>query len=180
MIIKLQKLSELIQEKNQIDNEIAEIIQRPAQIGHVGEFIASIIFDVQLMESASYKAIDGIFRSGLQGGKSVNIKWYGKQEGILDITPNALPDFYLIMTGPRSNQPTSRSGTRPWSIEFVYIFLTSDLVSKLTSRGSKIGIAASIPKSLWDQAEIYPNDCSPMLPLLSEQKHLLSLFHGGK
>jgi len=28
--------------------------------------------------------------------KTVNIKWYGKHEGILDIDPQALPDFYLV------------------------------------------------------------------------------------
>jgi hypothetical protein len=176
-MIELEKLSELIQKKNQIENEIARIIQRPAQIGHVGEYIASIIFDIQLMESASNKAIDGFFRSGLQVGKSVNIKWYGKQEWILDITPNALPDYYLVMTGPKSTQLTSRGGTRPWSIEFVYIFLTSALVNQLSVRRSKIGTATSVPKSLWGQAEIYPDNCSQQLPLTSEQKHFLSLFH---
>ncbi len=172
----LEVLSELISKKNAIEDEIAHIIQRPALQGHIGEFVASIIFDIQLMESASHKAIDGKFHSGPLAGKSVNIKWYGKKEGILDITPVALPDFYLVMTGPQSTQGTSRKGTRPWIIEFVFLFSAIDLVNKLTNRGIKIGIATSVRKEFWESSEIFPTSRSPLLMLLPEQKRLISLF----
>lgn len=42
---KLIELALLLQQYNQIANQLATIINRPAQIGHVGEFIASQIFD---------------------------------------------------------------------------------------------------------------------------------------
>lgn len=174
--VELETLSDLITKKNEIENEIAAIIHRPALIGHTGEFIASIIFDIQLMESASHRAIDGHFRSGLLAGKSVNIKWYGKQERLLDITPNVIPDFYLVMTGPKSSLVSSRDRVRPWCIEFVYIFQTIDLCNQLSARNSKMGIATSIVKNLWDQAEIFPNSHSSILLLSSVQKELLGFF----
>jgi len=50
----------------------------------MGEWIASKVFDIQLEDSAVAKAIDGRFRSGPLAGKTVNIKIYGKREGLLD------------------------------------------------------------------------------------------------
>lgn len=172
----LEALSELIRKKNAVEDEIARLIKRPALPGHIGEFVASTIFDIQLNESASHKAIDGKFRRGPLAEKSVNIKWYGKKEGILDITPDALPDFYLVMTGPQSTQGTSRQGTRPWTIEFVFLFPAIDLVNELTDRGVKIGIATSIRKALWRNAEVYPHSHSPYISLLPEQIQQINLF----
>jgi hypothetical protein len=52
--------------------------------------------------------------------KSVNVKWYLKQEDILDMVVSPALDYYLVMTGP---QPTvENSGTRPWQISWVYLF----------------------------------------------------------
>jgi hypothetical protein len=78
-------LADLIKAKNSVDNIIANLIGRPAQIGHVGEYIAAKIFDIELNRSASQKDIDGYFRSGPLAARSVNVKWYGKREGILDL-----------------------------------------------------------------------------------------------
>jgi len=89
----LERLAGLVRTKNRIDDEIAGIIDRPAQIGHVGEYIASNIFGIKLEESAAQKGIDGRFMAGPLAGRTVNIKWYGKMEGLLDITPNHLPDY---------------------------------------------------------------------------------------
>ena len=98
----LQTLASLLHERNALDARIAQLIGRPASPGHVGEFIAAAVFDIDLFESATQKAADGVFRRGALQGRTVNIKIYGKQEGILDIRPDALPDFYLVLTGPRS------------------------------------------------------------------------------
>ena len=92
---ELEKLVELLSELNSLGERISEITGRPATIGHTGEYIASQIFDIELEESASAKGIDGRFRSGSMAGKTVNIKWYGKLEYMLDITPDFLPDYYL-------------------------------------------------------------------------------------
>ena len=50
-------LAKLIKTKNEIEREISAIIERPAIIGHVGEYIASKIFRIQLKQSASNKEL---------------------------------------------------------------------------------------------------------------------------
>ena len=103
----LEKLAYLIRKRNQTASEIAELIERPAQIGHIGEFIAAHVFGISLMDSASNKALDGHFDSGGLQGSSVNIKWYAKNDGLLAITPDSLPDYYLVLTGARTGAESS-------------------------------------------------------------------------
>lgn len=81
---EFQELAALIADRNRIDESICRLIGRPAITGHIGEFIASRVFDIQLEVSAAHKAWDGRFRSGPLAGRTVDIKFYGKQEGILD------------------------------------------------------------------------------------------------
>jgi hypothetical protein len=104
----LTQLAGLIRRRNLLEREITALVGRPAQIGHVGEYIASRIFHVTLEESASHKSIDGRFGAGPLQGRTVNIKWYAMQEGLLDITPEAPPDFYLVLTGPKTGAMPSR------------------------------------------------------------------------
>ena len=173
---ELIKLSHLIKEVNETNRMISGIINRPAQIGHVGEFIASQIFDIELDESASRKAIDGHFRSGRLAGKSVNIKWYGKLEGLLDITPKSLPDYYLVLAGPKSAATSSRGKVRPWLIDYVYLFDAEDLVERLKIRGVKIGIATSVAKQYWREAEIYQIQRNFSFEINDGMKSELALF----
>ena len=133
----LDRLADLLSEMNAIGDKISEITQRPATIGHTGEYIAAEIFDIELEESASAKAIDSHFRSGSLAGKTVNLKWYSRQEYLLDITPNSLPDYYLVMTGPKDLEGTSRGGIRPWLINSVFLFNAAELVIELTARGGE-------------------------------------------
>ncbi|MDQ2785680.1 MAG: hypothetical protein M3Y58_11840 [Chloroflexota bacterium] len=172
----LPRLAELLKEKHLIDEKIANLVGRPAQIGHVGEYIASAIFGVTLEVSAVAKGIDGHFMAGMLAGRSVNIKWYGKLEGILDLTPAYLPDEYLVMTGPRSTALSSRGGHRPWLIQSVFLFDAHGLVQQLGERGSKLGVASSVPRRYWDEAEIYPGQNNKRLMLSDEQRTLLALF----
>lgn len=109
----LEELASLLDERNKINQKIASIIDRPALPGHIGEYIASKIFDINLMESASYKGIDGFFTEGPLKGKSVNIKIYTKQERMLDISTDNPADYYLVLTGPRSLPTTSRGTVIP-------------------------------------------------------------------
>ncbi len=152
----LVQLAGLIRQSNIISDQIAALIKRPAEMGHIGEYIASKIFNIKLLESASHKSIDGHFVDGPLAGRSVNIKWYGKREGLLDIAPTTLPDFYLVLAGPKSSAASSRNTTRPKIINFVFLFETTELVRKLTTRKVKIGIATSITQQVWSEAEIYP------------------------
>jgi len=172
----LDKLADLLSEMNSIGDRISEITQRSATIGHTGEYIASGIFDIELEESASAKAIDGHFRNGTLAGKTVNIKWYSKQEYLLDITPNSLPDFYLVMTGPKDLEGTSKGGMRPWLINHVFLFNAADLVIELTARGVNVGTASSVRKHEWQAAEIYPNKRSMVYRMTDEQMAQILAF----
>jgi len=171
----LTQLAELIKTRNRIAEEITAVIGRPALIGHVGEYIASRIFAIDLEESASQKSIDGHFTTGLLKGRSVNIKWYGKREGLLDITPDALPDFYLVLTGAKASAMSSRGKTRPWLIKSVFLFDAPELCEALRKRGIKMGVETSVRQQHWQAAEVYPGH-NARLPLSDGQRRFLALF----
>ena len=173
---KLIQLANLIKERNTIAQSITALIGRPAQIGHIGEYIASKIFRIDLAQSATQKAIDGYFRDGLLQKKSVNVKWYGKREGTLDITSDTLPDYYLVFTGAKSSAMISHGEVRPWIIEQVFLFEAEPLVTALRHNGLKIGIATSVRRHFWDEAEIYPTAANPLYQLSDEQRKALTLF----
>jgi hypothetical protein len=172
---KLVLLAALIRERNTVTEKIAQLIGRPAQIGHLGEFIASRIFDITLLQSASAKGIDGRFNGGALQGRSVNVKWYTQQENILDITPDMLPDFYLVLTGPKSRSASSRGVSRPWVIEAVYLYEAKELIDQLQNRDVKLGVASSVRQEHWYRAEINPNQQNRKLVLTEDQIKLLDL-----
>lgn len=173
---ELEKIAELLEKRKQIDREISKIIGRPALVGHIGEYIASKIFQIKLEDSASAKGIDGVFIKGPLKGKTVNIKLYRKREGILNITLDNLADYYLVLTGPKSAAATSRKSSRPIVISNAYLFKMPELISKLRKRGVKIGIATSVAKYYWTEAEIYPHKINDKFELTTEQARLLELF----
>ena len=168
----LQRLAETVRRKNAADRRVAEIIGRPALSGHFGEFVAAAIFGIELCGSATQEGYDGWFRGGALDGKTVNIKYYTKHEGLLDLKRENGPDYYLVLTGPPAEPAPSCGQTRPWVIESVFLFQAAELVGRLTGT---IGTATSVPKSLWKDAEISPLDSS-LLPLEGSQKDLLALF----
>src|SRR5437763_303104 len=96
----LQQLAALVKERNAVDDQIAALIGRPAERGHTGEYLAAAIFGITLHESAVYKGSDGRFAAGPLAGRSVNVKWYGTQQGLLDLHLEGAPDDYLVLTGP--------------------------------------------------------------------------------
>src|SRR5690348_15442767 len=71
---QLERVAELLARRNEIDRDIADVIKRPMTAGHLGEWVAAQIFDIQLEDSAVATAIDGIFRSGQLAGRTVNVK----------------------------------------------------------------------------------------------------------
>jgi hypothetical protein len=170
------RVAQLLRRRNAIDAQITEIIGRPMLTGHLGEWLAWKIFDVQLEDSAATAAIDGRFRSGPLARKSVNVKMYGKREGLLDLVDSALVDYYLVFTGPVAAAASSRGLTRPVCIHGVYLFDAQQLHTTLREQGRKIGIASSMRKSLWDAAEIFPEARNPALPVDDEQRRLLRLL----
>jgi hypothetical protein len=172
----IRKIAALIYERNIIDKQIAALIQKPVTAGHLGEWIAAQIFDIELETSAVTTATDGRFKTGSLQGRTVNVKWYLKREGLIDITEFPTLDYYLVLTSPASAAMSSRGGHRPWCIEAVYLFDTRQLIDEQYSRGVRIGIASSVRAAQRTAAEIYPRTTNPRLPLSRGQVELLNLF----
>jgi hypothetical protein len=114
--------------------------------------------------------------AGALAGHSVNVKWYGKQEGVLDLHARGAPDYYLALTGPAGSVSSSRGATRPWVIHFVYLFDARRLLEDLRARGIKIRTGSSVRRALWAAAEVYPGPRNATLVLSQEQRDLLVLF----
>lgn len=188
----LKLLIELLRERNTLDERIASLIGRPVTTGHLGEYIASALFGITLENSASNRGYDGRFSDGPLARRTVNIKCYTKQESMLDfpkdahLTPENLPDYYLVLTGAKLAAMSSRGTHRPLIIELIYLFDARKLVRELDARASKkgkqvkFGDATSVPQQFWNKSEIYPTQKSNILILTPEQKNLLALFHERK
>lgn len=171
------QVAALLAQRNAIDRELAGVIGRPPTTGALGEFIASRIFDIELEASATAKGIDGRFRSGPLAGDTVDVKCYGKREGLLDLpTHDTVPDWHLVLTGPLAQAASSRGQTRPWVIDAVYLFPTRSLLVDLRARGLAIGVATSVARAVWDKAELYPHPTNPSLTLSPAQTTALALF----
>jgi len=172
----LEQLATAIRNKNAVDESIARITGRPALIGHTGEYIAANIFNIKLEQSTTAKSRYGHFATGALRGKSVNIKWYTKMEGLLDISPDTPPDYYLVLTGPVGSATSSRETTRPWLISCVYLFDSHDLLKQIDEREIEQRTAINVARQLWQEAELYPVQKSKALTLNSEQLRLIRLF----
>lgn len=170
------KLAALLREKNRVDEQIAAIVGRPAEKGHLGEIIASNLFDIELESSATNAGYDGRFREGPLAGKTVNVKWYAKREGLLDINTASLPDYWLVLAGPPAAAATSRGTTRPWLVNEVFLFDAAALLPALRGRNVKIGIATSVTKAEWDRARIFPEPHNPTIAISDAAKRLMAVL----
>lgn len=150
------------------------MIGRPPSPGNVGEFIASKVFDIELAPSGVNPGHDGMFSTGPLAGKSVNVKLYSEDAGLLDISSHPA-DYYLVLTGPR---PAATTGVRslPRRIDAVYLFDIASLRADLVTRGVGIGVATSVRKMHWEAARIYPIGEGSVLQLSPRQVELLQLF----
>jgi hypothetical protein len=173
---QLAIIAGLLRQRNDIDARIAAIIDRPVTAGHLGEWVAARIFDITLQRSATATALDGHFARGTLTGRSVNVKWYLKREGLLDVTRSGPLDYYLVLAGPAAAAAHSRGTTRPWVIESVHLFDARQLLSDVQARGVKIGTATSILAAQWTEAEIYPRQHNPTLVVSPRQADLLRLL----
>ena len=100
----MEHLASLIKQRNALDREIAQVLGRPALPGHFGEFVAARIFNIALHESAAHKASDGYFGDGLLAGKTVNIKYYPKREGDLDMNRDTPRIFIWCLPGRKARR----------------------------------------------------------------------------
>ena len=176
-LVELKQMASLLARRNAIDEEIAALIGRPAGAGHVWEWIAHKIFGVTLVGTAVQKGFDGRFAAGPLAKKTVNVKWSGKRQGLLNINPDGVPDYYLVMTGPKAAAMTSRGQTRPWVITEVFLFDAPELVERLRRRGVKLGDATSVRTQEWEAARVYPTAASgARLTLSDAQREAMKLF----
>lgn len=170
-------LAALLRERNEIDARIGDLINRPMTAGHAGEWIAARIFDIQLEPTAVAKAIDGRFRSGPLVGRTVNVKWYLKREGLLDMTEAPELDYYLVLTGPKATVRDQKH-IRAWRVDSAYLFDAQQLLVEQRARGVKTGTAAGVREAQWRAAEIYPLPTCETLQMSDRQRALLGLFSG--
>ncbi|GIF51089.1 hypothetical protein DFJ67_0312 [Asanoa ferruginea] len=172
----LKKISDLLVERNAIDAEIGRVIGRPMTSGHLGEWIAREIFDIEPSDLANEAGVDGRFRSGSLQGGTVNVKWYPKRDGLLDLTDTADPRFYLVLAGPAAPAASSRGTVRPWCVEAVYLFDAERLLADLRAAGVKIGTATSVRAHHWAAAEVWPAARCAELAVDEEQIRQLRRF----
>lgn len=168
-------LAALLRQRNEVDARIGGVIGRPMTAGHAGEWIAARIFDIELEPTAVAKAIDGRFRSGPLMGRSVNVKWYLKRDGLLDMTQSPELDYYLVLTGPKAtgnDHPT----LRPWVIASAHLFDAAALLESQRERGVRAGTATSVREALWHRAEVHPASRVSEFQLSPSQRTQLDLF----
>ena len=94
MNFTLEQLADLLSEMNSIGEKISAITQRPATIGHTGEYIAAEIFDIELEETANAKGIDGHCSSGTMAGRTV------KSLSVLTMIGEDKQKFVMSKPGP--------------------------------------------------------------------------------
>src|SRR5439155_27382410 len=147
---------------------------RSARPADVGEFIASLVFDIALADSATQAGHDGACRSGPLERRTVNVKMYGDTRDGIDISGHPC-DFYLVLTGP--SRTSAGVHHRSWRIAAAYLFDMTVLLPTLQSRGVMIGTATSLRKHDLQESQLYPvaSRFAP-LRLSAEQSALLSLF----
>lgn len=172
----LVELAALIRKRNAIDARLGALLDRPVNTGSIGEWIAAQIFDINLEAAANVAGYDGHFNTGPLAGRTVNVKAYTKQEGMLDINPNAPLDYYLVFTGGKGAALSSRGTLRPFCIDAVFLFDAQRLHRELGERGVKIGIATSLLAAQWNQAQIYPAANNPLLVVSETQRGQLERF----
>jgi len=172
----LEGLAELIKAHNVVNAEIAAVTGRPAELGHTGEYLAAHIFGIELQESAAHKAIDGHFSAGALAGRTVNVKWYGKQDGLLDVSLDPILDYYLVMTGPKGGEGSSRGAVIAWVIAQVFLVDAAEVRALVLARGRKLDNPVSIPSAIWQASLTYPGIGNGRLLLTDQQRADLALF----
>ena len=154
----LGELAQLMRKRNEIDNYISNIINRPSEKWHIFEYIAYKLFPIKLNESASEGGHDGIFTDGDLIGKKVDIKYYAINNHLIDLNPQVDKDTYLlIFTGPYEPALSSKGKTRPMHIDKIHLFNEKMLCDQLNNR-VKVGIATRVKSEYWEGKEIYPEN----------------------
>lgn len=177
----LADLAAVIAQRNDIDQAISQIIGCPAHTGHVAEFIAAAIFELDLMPTANHKHFDGTFSEGPLKNQTINVKYRGRHYGGLNMGTSQVarnhPDWYLVLAGPTSKPASSKRTTTPWAIDQVFLLNSRELLIHLN--GKRPGISTSLPKAVWKAAMLFPEAASPHYQITEKQRSLLTLFRSA-
>jgi hypothetical protein len=65
----------------------------------------------------------------------VNVKWYPRRQGLIDVSASDRLDNYLVLVGPPFAPKSSGPGTRPWQSDVEYLFDLESLSAELIERG---------------------------------------------
>ena len=157
---KIKEFAQLINQRNEIDHKIVkDYIGRPAEKGHIAEWIASKAFPITLNKKGNQSEYDGVFNSGSLKGKRVDIKYLAVNNRILDINNKLTSEVYLLVfTGPYEAAQSSKDKVRPFCISNIYLFNENELCRELKDNEVHVGIATSVRKKYWEENEIYPNN----------------------
>lgn len=172
----LPRLAELLRARNTVESNIANLLQCEVDLNIVGEQIAASIFGIRFVPATAPGQSAGVFTCPTLAGKTVEVRWYLRREGILNIHTDPAPDYTLVLAGPKFDPSEARALVDPWIITSAYLFHMPELFNMLRTRGVRIGPRISVNSHLWEQAEIFPSSPNSALVLTNEQLRLLQLF----
>lgn len=172
----LARLAQLLHARNTVESNIANLLRCSVNLSSVGEYIAATIFGITLIPSAHHSEFAGIFAHGQLAGKTVDIQWYPRREGFMNVHTQQAPDYYLVLAGPRQESSTTRALVHPWLILSVHLFESNSLLAALQERGVQLGSHTSIINQFWERSEIFPSAHNSTLQLTDEQRQLLQMF----
>lgn len=172
----LSRLADLVRARNTVESNIANLVGSGVNLTKVGEYIAATIFGITLLPSSHNFAFSGIFANAPLMGKTVDVQWYPRREGGLNVQTDPPPDYYLVLAGPKQESSTTRALVNPWLISSVHLFDGHKLLIALRERGVQISSRTSVVNQLWEEAEIFPTPRNHALLLNTEQRQLLQLF----
>lgn len=172
----LARLAQLVRARNTVESNIANLLRCSVNLNDIGEYIAATIFGITLIPSTHHSEFAGIFAHDHLAGKTVDIQWYPRREGFMNVHSQPAPDFYLVFAGPRQESSTTRALVNPWLITSVHLFESNELLAALHERGVQIGSHTSIINQFWERSEIFPQARNTILTLTDEQRQLLRLF----
>lgn len=172
----LSRLAELLRARNTVESNIANLLKCEVDLNIVGEQIAASVFGIRFMPTSVPGQSVGTFTRESLTGKTVDVRWYLRREGFLNIHTDPAPDYTLALAGPKLDPSEARAFVNPWIITSAYLFHMPELLNTLRVRGVRIGPRVSVNSHLWEQAEIFPNSPNSTLVLSNEQRQLLQLF----
>jgi hypothetical protein len=173
----LPRLAELIRARNTVENNIANLIGQPVNLGTVGDYIAATIFGIRHLDASPQKTSYDSFVYGPLAGHTVEVQWHLRHDSSLNLKTDTPIEYYLVFTGPKAGADTTHPLVNPWVIESVFLFDAKELLAALHERGVQIGNRTSVIRELWERAEIYPAQHNQRLILNDEQRKLLALFN---